>query len=128
MYKSPIDMFVTDIMTQIEKQTDDEIYKAVASIGINVDKYELIRALRYDRNQYNVGYMEGKAAAMPKWIPVTEGLPEKEVAVLCRKKNGDCWVAEWSFCDDQLWTDHEAWASETEVTHWMPLPEPPKGE
>ncbi len=64
MYKSPIELLVTDIQNQIVKQQDEEIYKAVLHFIPNVDKEELLRALQYDRNQYKVGYMEGKADAM----------------------------------------------------------------
>ena len=33
--------------------------KAVIEIGISVDKGELIKALEYDRDQYNKGYRAG---------------------------------------------------------------------
>jgi len=52
-------MLITDIQHQIAKQQDDAIYEAVVSTGINVDKYELLKALRYDRNQYEKGYADG---------------------------------------------------------------------
>ncbi len=64
MYKSPIDILVADIQHQIVQQQDEEIYKAVVSVGINVDKEELIRALSYDRHQYSKGYADGRASAM----------------------------------------------------------------
>ena len=62
MYKSPIDIMVADIQHQIAKQQDEEIYKAVVSVGINVDKDELIRALHYDRHQYMKGYADAMAS------------------------------------------------------------------
>jgi hypothetical protein len=64
MYKSPIDVMIADIQHQIAQQQDEEIYKAVVSVGINVDKDELIRALQYDRDQYNKGYAAGKRDAI----------------------------------------------------------------
>ena len=65
-----------------------------------------------------------------KWIPVTERLPEKrDDVLLCRK-----WWNEirnpqmgWYNYVSRSWFD----LSNREihnVTHWMPLPEPPKGE
>lgn len=62
----------------------------------------------------------------PKWIPVTERLPEKDKEVLCLLGDGEFWLAVWDHCDDGLWTDGERWVSKCFVTHWMPLPEPPK--
>lgn len=55
MYKSPIDVCLSELHTQIEKQQDEAIYKAIVDVGINVDKQELIRALQYDRHQYEKG-------------------------------------------------------------------------
>lgn len=70
MYKSPIEMLVADIQHQIAKEQDEEIYKAVVSFGISVDKEELLRALKYDRDQYGKGYADGKADAKGhgRWI------------------------------------------------------------
>jgi hypothetical protein len=64
MYKSPIDVMIADIQHQIAQQQDEGIYEAVVSVGINVDKDELIRALQYDRDQYNKGYAAGKRDAI----------------------------------------------------------------
>jgi hypothetical protein len=130
MYKSPIDLFVTDIMTQIEKQTDDEIYKAVASVGINVDKDELIRALRYDRQQYEKGYMDGQAAAKPEWIPVSERLPENRADVLVVAFWHEKWnvLLGWYAPNGGVWHVGPLEQTGYPVSHWMPLPQQPKGE
>lgn len=63
------------------------------------------------------------------WIPVTERLPEKNVEVLVY--NGKYFeVAEYythhigSISFDK-WSVPQYWGI---PTHWMPLPEPPKGE
>ena len=55
MYKSPIEIIAGKIQTQI----DDEIYRAVQNVGINVDREELPKALEYDRGQYDKGWEEG---------------------------------------------------------------------
>jgi hypothetical protein len=51
-YQSPIEI----ITGQMRMEYDNEIYKAVLSYGVNVDKDELIRALQYDRGQFDSGY------------------------------------------------------------------------
>lgn len=53
-YQSPIEI----IQTQLQSQIEGEIYKAVMNVGVNVDKEELIKALSYDRNQYQKGYAD----------------------------------------------------------------------
>jgi hypothetical protein len=64
MYRTPIEIIYGQMQTQLE----GDILKAVQSYGINVDKEELLRALQYDRNQYEKGYMDGKADAMAELV------------------------------------------------------------
>ena len=52
MYKSPIEILTTDIKTQIE----NDVMYAVIKQGVFVDRDELIKALKYDREQYDKGY------------------------------------------------------------------------
>ena len=119
MYKSPIRVIYGQMQTKME----GDVLKAVQSYHINVDRDELIRALKYDRDQYKKGY----ADATPKWIPVTERLPEKRTFVLgvTAEFVCECIMLE----DKQFWlVNTDDGDGEIEVTHWMPLPEPPKGE
>lgn len=53
-YRNPIEV----IQTQMRNQIEGEIYKAVMDIGVNVDKEELLKALQYDREQYQKGYKD----------------------------------------------------------------------
>ena len=62
-------------------------------------------------------------AKVPRWIPVTEKIPpdQEEVLVLTMSKNGVRNV------DKGYWAiDHFIHLGRAEVTHWMPLPEPPE--
>ena len=58
MYKSPIEIF-TD---ELNLYYDNNIIEAVQRYDIQVDKDELLKALRYDRQQYEKGYADGKIA------------------------------------------------------------------
>lgn len=65
--------------------------------------------------------------AEQKWIPVTERLPDEFSEYLCRVIRpipGGKYVRESRI----LWCDYDkSWNCEgLIVTHWMPLPEPPK--
>ena len=55
MYKSPIEVFRMQ-----DYQIENEIMNVILKYDIAVDKDELIRALRYDRDQYDKGYADGK--------------------------------------------------------------------
>ena len=54
--------------------------------------------------------------AMGEWIPVSERLPDEEVRVLATDGtdvfDSEYMSGNWEWCSD--------------VTHWMPLPEPPE--
>lgn len=81
---------------------------------------------------------------VPKWIPVTERLPEVGDTYLVVVKykydwekefNIDTDVAMFVFDDDgyidNCWNTYIDWDEGQQyihITHWMPLPEPPKGE
>jgi len=67
----------------------------------------------------------------PKWIPIEQQEPsefelvlccilgEKENAIEILYRHGDSY---YSYCDGGIVY------SQNEISHWMPLPEPPKGE
>ncbi len=55
---------ITVIEGQMETQLMDGILKAVRKYDISVDKDELIKALRYDRDQYDRAFADGYAVAL----------------------------------------------------------------
>lgn len=80
---------------------------------------------------YWSGYEDGRNEAEPKWISVDERLPEKDgkyivarlegskhsISVRKFRKEVPCWYR--GYCGH--------WEKRTNaITHWMPLPEPPK--
>lgn len=70
---------------------------------------------------------------VPKWIPVTEQLPDFEGCLLCMRK---AFVGDKLRYQDILYYEEGTFYMEFEdtpiptecITHWMPLPEPPKEE
>ena len=71
MYESPIKLFFPSLeeeLCNIAKKQDDMVFDAVAKVGVTVDKEELLRALRYDRDQYNRGFNDGIIAAADELV------------------------------------------------------------
>lgn len=55
MYKSPIEVMLEEMQLVCE----GEIIRTVQNIGVQVDKDELLKALQYDRKQYDRGFSDG---------------------------------------------------------------------
>lgn len=61
MYESPIEInrIIDRVIRGQNEAIEKEIYESVIRVGVNVDKEELIKALTYDRKQYEKGYADG---------------------------------------------------------------------
>lgn len=131
MYESPITQFVDKVITQIIKTEEDNlVYEVQQATGYDINKEELIKALRYDRDQYQKGYEDGRKDN--EWIPVSERLPEergryivteKEFRIDDREHKGkySTKVEQVEYCNGR-WQR----ANFFEVIAWQPLPEPYK--
>lgn len=87
-YNSPIKLIRSDLETQIE----NGVLKAVQEVGVDVNKEELVKALQYDRNQYEKGYADAKRQydrGHGHWI-------------LEREPNGRPYCFRCSVCDDDF--------------------------
>lgn len=64
MYESPITLisqWVDEQVKEMQKQEETAIMTEITrKIGVDVDKDELIRALNYDRQQYEKGFNDGR--------------------------------------------------------------------
>lgn len=64
MYRSPITVITDQLKRQVEAGCENAVVEAVHNIGVIADKEELLKALKYERNQYNLGYAEGYSKAI----------------------------------------------------------------
>ena len=81
-YESPIKL-ITD---RIRFEQEDAIFTAVQRCGVEVDKDELIKALQYDRDQYQKGYNDGYIKTSEVAIEVIEEI-ERQIAGLEYRAN-----------------------------------------
>ena len=71
-------------------------------------------------------HLIANGVTVQKWIPVTERLPEKDTYTLVTT-DGIVISAYWH--NDRFYGfSAKGIATVGGVTHWMPLPQPPKGE
>ena len=138
-YKSPIELFESPIdcvLEQIQEQKEGYVFQYLKKIGVNVNKEELMKALQYDRHQYEKGYKDGydDGCSSDKWISVEDRLPEDNdpeyyQTVILTLKNKKVVTGCYRTLDGEWWgdvIDGEYINITDEVTHWMPLPDAPK--
>ena len=59
-YIPPVEISYEDnVIKEIVKENEERIYQAIIKQSIKVDKEELIKAIQYDRHQYEKGYQDG---------------------------------------------------------------------
>ena len=77
-------------------------------------------------------HLIANGVTIPRWIPVTERLPEsgKYIIVANWDKNHTPRIVKRdALMVEEFWGIARGYyAHGQQVTHWMPLPEPPKGE
>ena len=61
MYESPIKVELSDIISDVVKKEDEYILECVQKVGVSVNKDELIKALEFDREQYEKGWNDRDA-------------------------------------------------------------------
>ena len=127
MWKSPIDIF----RTEIEMHVEADVIRAVSKYNVNVDKDELFKLLRGDRESYERGYDDGYDAGFnaSKWVPCSERLPEppeigEDSYIVQKATVRTPFSAYW---DGEHWTDTDDDIQEN-IIAWMSLPQPYKGE
>ena len=77
-----------------------------------------VSCLVYARSPYDA-IEKVRIMEEPRWIPVTERLPEKDTRVIV------CASLPEGVHSDFIYEDGH-WFVSTGVTHWMPFPEPPE--
>ena len=59
-YESPVEVYTQKVIQDMQEQQENCVMNAILKTGVNVDKDELIKALNYDRQQYQKGYKDGR--------------------------------------------------------------------
>jgi hypothetical protein len=60
MYESPVEMITRKIASSVAENVDGLVLRTLHECGINVNERELVKALEYDRQQYEQGYRDAK--------------------------------------------------------------------
>ena len=90
---------------------------------------ELLKQIKYVSVENAANILIENGVTVQEWISVNDRLPEEKVNCIVHYKhaycdNDDYWAIGTCFYDGEKFQIGLAY----KVTHWMPLPEPPKGE
>ena len=82
------------------------------------------------RNMFVVDFMMANGVTVQEWVSVKDKLPEPFVSVLVQMPGEEPFptVREGFISNDGIWQSAMFRREPGEVTHWMPIPQPPKGE
>ena len=82
-YQSPVDLIVDQVMDRLDQEIENAV-NLTLNYEIKVNKEEMIKALQYDRDQYRIGYEQGKKHAVGHghWKKVNDKYP-RYVCTIC---------------------------------------------
>lgn len=122
-------------MNQLRDAAAGRVLKMEAEIDRQRDKIRVLELSLQAVNDGNAALQRENLmleAQVPRWISVEERLPDKMKHVLVFKQRNEhaSWpVSMWHIETD--WRGNNGWSKNIDngyfdITHWMPLPEPPK--
>lgn len=80
-YESPITAIYEQIATQINQDFEDRIMAEVKmKVDVNVNKEELIKALNYDRGQYEKGFRDVQSKLKPMCKYLTKCMSHSDIS------------------------------------------------
>lgn len=68
-------------------------------------------------------HLISNGVTVQEWISVEDRLPEENTTVIVATDNGIVFQCLYSYDGWDLWDDNDV-----NITHWQPMPQPPKGE
>lgn len=106
-----------------------ELLGEVQETGVNEIPAGFGCTRQYITNEIITAHLISHGVTVQEWIPVTERLPEESGMYIITANDGHAQrvsFVQWQK-KNRIWNLTGA-RSYWRVTHWMPMPQPPKGE
>lgn len=68
-------------------------------------------------------HLISNGVTVQEWVSVKDRLPEENTTVIVATDNGIVFQCLYSYDGWDLWDDNDV-----NITHWQPMPQPPKGD
>lgn len=78
-------------------------------------------SLNFEEATYLSGYLVKNGVTVQEWVSVEDRLPEENTTVIVATDNGIVFQCLYSYDGWDLWDDNDV-----NITHWQPMPQPPK--
>ena len=107
-----------------------DVREKLVELQLQADIADNISENGTQHREFIADLMIANGVTVQEWISVTERLPEETGRYLTANKRGDDKIDVFDlWFDGGFWyIDDEDDMFDYEVTHWMPMPHPPKGE
>ena len=80
-------------------------------------------SLNFEEATYLADCLVNNGVTAQEWISVKDRLPEENTTVIVATDNGIVFQCLYAYDGWNLWEGNEV-----NITHWQPMPQPPKGE
>ena len=106
-----------------------DVRKKLVELQLQADIADNISENGTQHREFIADFMIANGVTVQEWISVKDRLPEEKVNCIVHYKhaycdNDDYWAIGFCFYDGEKFRIDLLY----KVTHWMPLPQPPKGE
>ena len=106
-----------------------DVRKKLVELQLQADIADNISENGTQHREFIADLMIANGVTVQEWISVKDRLPEEKVNCIVHYKhaycdNDDYWAIGFCFYDGEKFRIDLLY----KVTHWMPLPQPPKGE
>ena len=106
-----------------------DVRKKLVELQLQADITDNISENGTQHREFIADLMIANGVTVQEWISVKDRLPEEKVNCIVHYKhaycdNDDYWAIGFCFYDGEKFRIDLLY----KVTHWMPLPQPPKGE
>ena len=104
-----------------------DVREKLVELQLQADIADNISENGTQHREFIADLMIANGVTVQEWVSVEDGLPENgKESVLIALRWGEVDIG---WCEDGRWDSEFVNEYEDgEVTHWMPLPQPPKGE
>lgn len=99
-----------------------DVREKLVKLQLQADIADNVSENTTQHREFTADFMMANGVTVQEWISVKDRLPEQGQAVIVYSGG----VLKPTVFAYQFWNkNHESWAR---ITHWMPLPDAPKGE